>query len=524
MCSSGNKPRLYEFGPFRLHVEERVLWHDGRLVRLTPKVFDTLLFLVERRGRLVRREEFIEGLWPDSFVEERNLAQNIFLLRKALGDGERGRRYIQTVPKVGYRFIAEVHALPRARGVEGDDDDDGSVDSAAAQGADCDRQPKAGARRRAARPFVVLAGLVLVALCSASALLIRRSAAPAHGRGVVALRGADGRANPGTKTKAANPFMEAGLHLWNQRTPDGIKKSVVYFQKAIEREPNDALAYASLADSYYLIHFYGLDGFADGEAYRKSVEAALASLERDPSLAEAHSAMAMILRLNSQAAEVYFRRSIDLDPSLPTTRHRYGQFLIRNGRLDEGLAELRRAHELAPTSLAINRALVRTLFLSRHYDEAIELCLAWLDVDPNDLAARVELVMSYIQKDMRAAAEAELGRLENSRMGRLEALRMASYMNARSGNSSVASGLARLFETEAQGWPYYSAFNLAVINAAMGREEEALRYLCLASDLSEGGPESQKEDFLSGLHFDPQLDPLRGAGRFEQLRGRRPLR
>ena len=109
MHSPGNdESRIYGFGPFILNGAERTLRHAGRTVHLTPKVLDTLLILVERRGQLVRKDELMEALWPDSYVEERNLTQNIFLLRKALGGGESGRQYIYTVPKVGYRFTAEV--------------------------------------------------------------------------------------------------------------------------------------------------------------------------------------------------------------------------------------------------------------------------------------------------------------------------------------------------------------------------------------------------------------------------------
>lgn len=107
---------IYGFGPFILNGAERTLRHAGRTVHLTPKVLDTLLILVERRGQLVRKDEMMEALWPDSYVEERNLTQNIFLLRKALGGGEPGRQYIHTVPKAGYRFTAEVWEVGEVQG------------------------------------------------------------------------------------------------------------------------------------------------------------------------------------------------------------------------------------------------------------------------------------------------------------------------------------------------------------------------------------------------------------------------
>jgi DNA-binding winged helix-turn-helix (wHTH) protein len=99
---------LYEFGPFRLDVAERLLSRDGEAVPLSPKAFDLLLALVERQGRLLEKTELLKLVWPDTYVEEANLSYNISLIRKALGDDAEGRQFIETVPKHGYRFIAEV--------------------------------------------------------------------------------------------------------------------------------------------------------------------------------------------------------------------------------------------------------------------------------------------------------------------------------------------------------------------------------------------------------------------------------
>ncbi len=104
---------IYEFGSFRLDAQERLLQRDGATISLTPKAFDLLLALVERHGRLVEKEELFQTVWPDTIVEESNLSSNIALIRKALGDGENGQKYIETVPKRGYRFVAEVReAIP----------------------------------------------------------------------------------------------------------------------------------------------------------------------------------------------------------------------------------------------------------------------------------------------------------------------------------------------------------------------------------------------------------------------------
>ena len=100
--------RFYLFGLFRLDVTERLLFGQQGIVALTPKAFDTLLILVENSGHVLSKNELMEKVWPDSFVEENNLAQNISMLRKALGEGTSGGKMIETIPKRGYRFVADV--------------------------------------------------------------------------------------------------------------------------------------------------------------------------------------------------------------------------------------------------------------------------------------------------------------------------------------------------------------------------------------------------------------------------------
>lgn len=122
--------RLYEFGPFLLDPAERVLIREGRPVPLTPKVFDLLVVLVENGGHLLGKKDLMEAVWPDSFVEEGNLTFSISSLRKALGEDRKEPRYIETVPRSGYRFVANVRVL------EGD--------SGGGQGADAEPETPAG--------------------------------------------------------------------------------------------------------------------------------------------------------------------------------------------------------------------------------------------------------------------------------------------------------------------------------------------------------------------------------------------
>lgn len=103
---------FFEFGPFRIDTQRCLLLREGVAMPLSPKAFETLLVLVENNGRVMKKEELISRIWPNSFVEEGNLTQNIFVLRKALGEGPNDHRYIVTIPGHGYRFVAPVKALP----------------------------------------------------------------------------------------------------------------------------------------------------------------------------------------------------------------------------------------------------------------------------------------------------------------------------------------------------------------------------------------------------------------------------
>jgi DNA-binding winged helix-turn-helix (wHTH) protein len=136
----------YEFGAFRIDPAERLLFSGESVVSLTPKVFDTLLILVENSGHVLGKEELMKQVWPDSFVEENNLAQNISILRKTLGESAEGLKYIETVPKRGYRFVAAVEQVGGARTdiivrerararivIEEDDADEPNLQSLAAQ-------------------------------------------------------------------------------------------------------------------------------------------------------------------------------------------------------------------------------------------------------------------------------------------------------------------------------------------------------------------------------------------------------
>src|ERR1700751_6285808 len=104
--------QLYEFGPFRVDPEKELLFRDDETIPLAPKAFQVLLVLISRKKEVVTKDDLLKAVWPETFVEEANLSRNIFLLRKALGEGPQDHQYIVTVPGRGYRFAEDVQFVP----------------------------------------------------------------------------------------------------------------------------------------------------------------------------------------------------------------------------------------------------------------------------------------------------------------------------------------------------------------------------------------------------------------------------
>ena len=153
-------PEKYEFGAFRLEPVERKLLRGSEVVALTPKAFDTLHVLVRNSGHLVEKEELIRLLWPDTFVEEGTLTNNIFLIRKALGEDV---AYIETVPKRGYRFVGAIRQTPHV--VEGETSQHGPPGRTGAPQRESPATRHSGSRIPAfISIFVVVVGLTLVVL------------------------------------------------------------------------------------------------------------------------------------------------------------------------------------------------------------------------------------------------------------------------------------------------------------------------------------------------------------------------
>jgi serine/threonine-protein kinase len=204
-----------------------------------------------------------------------------------------------------------------------------------------------------------------------------------------------------TENTDAYQLYLRGRYHWNKRTEADIRKSVQYFQQAINEDPTYALAYAGLAEAYILFPLYYIE--PDDSAYPKARAAALKAIEIDHTLAEGHNALAAVdsdYDWKFAEAEAEWQRTIELNPNYATAHQWYSEHLHHMGRADEALTEIKRAQELDPLSLIINGILGATYTDAGHVDKGIEQLKKTLELDPNFLRTHVLLAETYEREGM----------------------------------------------------------------------------------------------------------------------------
>jgi TolB-like protein/tetratricopeptide (TPR) repeat protein len=555
--------KVFEFGPFRLEPAERRLRREGTLLPLTPKALDTLLVLVENAGRAVGKDELMERIWPGVSVAEATLAQNIFALRKVLGDTP----HIETVPKFGYRFVTPVREERRFEKIalmvlpftnlsgdtEQDYFSDGLTDEMIAQlgrlnpaqlgviartsamkykmtaktVAEIGRElgvsyALEGTVRRAGGRVRVTAQLVQVADQThvwtetydrdfGDILVLQSDIARAIAREIkIKLTpGAAMRlASAGAVSPKAHEAYLRGRYFWNKRTEDALKKGIVHFQDAIAHEPRYAAAYDGLSDSYLMLACRGVLPARD--TFQKARQAVGKALEIDGALGEGYATLAH-LRLHDwdwAGLDAAFQRALELNPGHAFAYYWYGEYLMAMGRVDESIAMVTAAHEMDPLSSVLSAAFGMLLYLARRYDESLECLRRALEIDAGHFLLHLRLGLVCLQTGMTDPAIDEMQTAVTLSGRSTETLTGLAQAYGAAGRHTEMQGIVAELEQQTDR-RYVSPYNMAKVYAASGDDERIFDWL-------ERAHEEHNPDLIE-LASEPVFDRIRQDPRFGSL-------
>jgi len=316
---------------------------------------------------------------------------------------------------------------------------------------------------------------------------------------------------PFTGNSEAYQLYMKGRFFWNKRTVDGVKKSIDYFQRAIQADPNYAVAHAGLADSYTLAGSYGYSILPPKEAMPKAEAAAAKALAIDDRLAEAHASLGYIKLIYDwdwTGAEQEFKRAIALNPLYDTAHHWYSHELVALGRADEAMVEARRALQISPSDTVMNEHMGWTYLMARDYDHAIQGARKALEMDPDFLLAHRVLGLAYQYKGQQEEGRAEFARGVEISHGDPVAKAYLARFYAAAGQKDEATQLLNEL-LHLSGKQYVPPLEIALTYIALDRKNEAFDWLHKACDERASG--------LVYLKVNQAFDPVRSDPRFQDL-------
>jgi DNA-binding winged helix-turn-helix (wHTH) protein/TolB-like protein/Flp pilus assembly protein TadD len=643
---SQSRVRFYEFSHFRLDTVNRLLLRQGEPVQLTAKAFDILLILIQNGGQVISKEELMDKVWQDTIVEEINLTVHISALRKIFGENPNEHKYIITVPKRGYGFVAEVTAisdsnlsLPENNGQsevkpeqptpqKPHEETQESLPFALAE-------PPGHLVRSRTRTLFISGLLVLicaVVLLIASMIYRKNSPSLTPPKSIAVLPFSTFNANDeeysglgmadalitrlsnqksirvmptstilsyagqtpdslliGRKLgveaiiqgsiqrdeksvrvtvqmihtgsgssmwaerfdenntsvfavqdsisrqitqalmltlnqqetppqpKGDTQNLEAysaylrGIYFWNKRSNEGLHKAQQYFQQAIEHDRGYGRAYAMLADTFDMCAYMTEDKEARKRLFEKARQTALQAIEIDETIAEAHTALAMVHSHHDRdmsAAEKEHERAIELNPNYATAHQRYGWYLDHKGQIKRAAQEFQLAAELDPLSVTNTTAWATMLYRLKQFDKAIEICERALEIDPDFDLARLHLALSYEQKQMYDKALNEAYKLVQKKGQTIADLELIGHIYAISGRKAEAQKCIQELKTYAPQYPV-ALFSIAIIYEGLGQRNEAFVWLKKGA-LTNAYP-------ISLLSYDPRCESLVSDKRFAEF-------
>jgi TolB-like protein/Tfp pilus assembly protein PilF len=557
------------FGLFEVDFRAGELRKRGLRIRLQEKPFRILAALLKRPGELVTREALRNELWPsDTFVDfDRSLNTALRKLREALGDSAENPRFVETLSRRGYRFIAPVGS-PGALGSEGpkrmlavlpfeclpgDSDKeyfvDGLTEELTCQLGQLDTKHLGviartsamrykgtkksvreigaelkcgyvleGSVRQDGTSIRITAQLIEVLrethLWSASydrslqdILNVQQDVARRVGTALALELLPEQRSRAMTVNPMAHEAYLRGRYFWGQRTEVALTNAVAYFEKALSIDPQYSRAYSGIADCYNLLCWFG--AMAPRESGPLAGTAAARALELDDSISEGHASLALVrfwYEWDWTGAEEEFLRAIELNPSYAAAHHWYASYLNAMGRLEEAQVRLGRARELDPLSLIISMSAADPLFYGRRFDEAIEHLLALLDHEPQFLPALFNLGRVYVQKGMYQEAVSSFEKVRYL-SGNPQAYPTLAHAYALAGQTHEARKILKQLTEPGERFP--GSPLIARIHLGLGESARAIEWLRKGVE--------ERSYWMTMLKADPIYDEIRSDPRFRGL-------
>ena len=558
------------FGPFELDQMAGELRKTGAKIRLQDQPLQVLQILLEQPGRLIPREELQHRIWPsDTFVDfDHGINNAIKRLREALGDTAETPRYVQTLPRRGYRFIGEIEFdAPRSRSLvvlplqNLSRDPEQEYFAEGMTEALITALAKIGELRVVSRTSsmlykghrkplreiaselevdTIVEGTVLrdtdrVRITAqlidpakdthlwaesyerhlSHILDLQAEVAQAIARQVqVKLTPQEqaqfAQSHP-VNPEAYEAYLKGRYH-WNRRSRQGLPKGVECFQEAIAKDPTYAAAYAGLADCLSALSTYNF--VAPDEGCGKAKKLALQALQMDPSLGEAHTSLAWVhtwYDYDFVAAEREFERALALNPRYATAHQFFGFYLGMMGRYEEAYTEVKRAIRLDPLSNVFEWSLGFIYWMAHRYDQAIEQLEKALELDSNFAPAHAVLCWANLCKSRPDAAISAAQAAIDCSAGAVMYLANLAESHAAAGDRCEAQKILDHLRDLSKR-QYVTPYFLARIYTALGKRDEAVR--CLEAGYLE------RTASLVFMKVDALLDDLRSDPRFQDLMNR----
>jgi TolB-like protein/Tfp pilus assembly protein PilF len=571
MKNEQDNSAAYQFDDVVIDCRDFRVSKGGKTRRITPRAFEVLLYLVENAGRVVGKQELFDQIWKESFVTDNALTRMIKEIRQVIGDEADAPRYIETVPKRGYCFIAPISSAQKQRtetrekglssiavlpftNVGGDPDNEylseGITESIINNltkipalrvvprsvvfsyrdelldplGVGRDLKVRAVASGRVLqRGEMLIVSAELVDVDKEDQLwgekyqyqindifALQEEIAEKISAALEAKMKPETHLQPPTANPEAYRLYLKGRYFWNRR-PQGLFKGIEYFERALREDENFALAYAGLADSYSTLGSWENGSLAPKVAMPKACAAAARALELDPHLAEAHTTLAYTkfhYDYNFAEAETGFRHALELNKNYVHAHHWLSHVYMARGETEKSLAASRHALELDPLDLIINVHQAWHFWLARQPDQAIPQAEKTRELDANVIWSGFFAGLALAEKGMFDDAVAELRRAQKLGSGLALVRSALGNLLGLCGETKEARNILAELESERAN-RFVPAYDIALVRIGLGDLTGGVDWLYQAA--------AEHSGWLPYLGVEPRLDPVRQMPEFQKL-------